>query len=249
MNADKKPKPADFEDRLVMMALMAEDLRASFSSSSNASHNHNDSDSPRGPAVAPTIDIGITKHPYFIDKARAIDESNSYISSDLSKTPVVEQIHLTGFDTLLRIFTPKYYPSHTPPLSALAPFLTRHRLRATIRVDAATPSANLQDAQQSATAGKNADGGDDYATEAGQRAYLARIARGEMERDGLKREWADRVELVVDSSGEADGVSSTKVRDAAKEEQWDEVVELVGHNVAAYVREMALYRPDGEGEK
>ncbi|KIX05060.1 uncharacterized protein Z518_05932 [Rhinocladiella mackenziei CBS 650.93] len=208
INADKTPEPADFEDRLVMMTLMAEQLRSNFSSN----------DPPA--AAPPVIDIGVTKEPYFIDKARSIDESNIYNTpSESGRREVIEQIHLTGFDTLIRIFTPKYYPNYTPPLSALAPFLARHRLRATIRPDPAV----------------------EFSTVEAQKAYFARIAKGEMEGEGLKREWVDRVELVLDETGEAEGVSSTRVREAVKKGDWEVVKELVGEGVQAWIREKGLY--------
>ncbi|KIW31393.1 uncharacterized protein PV07_03045 [Cladophialophora immunda] len=248
VNADKKPKPADFEDRLVMMTLAAEDLRSGFTSESTT---------PETPA--PIIDIGVTKEPYFVDKATAIDASGLYrppgyvppsTPSELGEREdgVVEQIHLTGFDTLLRIFTPKYYPNSHPPLSALEPFLRRHRLRATIRVDANSPSQNLKDAQKtqpdsSLSASSEAP---DLTTIAGQEAYLEGIKNGSLEKDGLKREWAEKVELVVDDSGETEGVSSTKIRNAMKDGDWDEVKGLVGHRVGEWIRHRGLYL---EGEE
>ncbi|KIX95275.1 uncharacterized protein Z520_09192 [Fonsecaea multimorphosa CBS 102226] len=238
VNADKKPKPADFEDRLVMMTLAAEDLRSAFNT------------------PAPIIDIGITKEPYFVDKATAIDASGLYrppghdpSSPTEDDDGVVEQIHLTGFDTLLRIFTPKYYPNSHPPLSALEPFLRRHRLRATIRVDANSPSQNLKDAQKtqpesSLSAGSQAP--PDLTTIAGQEAYLDSIKNGSLEKDGLKREWAERVELVVDDSGETEGVSSTKIRNAMKDGDWDEVKGLVGQKVGEWIRHRGLYLEGGK---
>ncbi|EXJ86256.1 hypothetical protein A1O1_06626 [Capronia coronata CBS 617.96] len=222
VNADKKPKPADFEDRLVMMTLMAEHMRSSFSNSDTGAGTT---------SIAPIIDVGIIKEPYFTDKASCIDESKVYKPSNGG---TVEQIHLTGFDTLIRIFTPKYYPNYTPPLSALAPFLSRHRVRATVRVDTDSPSANLKDAQGESGLG--------FDTVEGQMAYVDRIARGEMEAQGLKREWANRVELVLDDSGEADGVSSTRVREAAKEGRFEEVEMLVGKRVAEWIKARGLYR-------
>ncbi|OCT52212.1 hypothetical protein CLCR_08764 [Cladophialophora carrionii] len=257
VNADKKPKPADFEDRIVMMTLAAQDLRSSFSStggptsssdaaSASASASET-SDSPsntpaRRTVEAPIIDIGITKQPYFVGKASAIRDSNVYENPD-REDGVVEQIHLTGFDTLLRIFTPKYYPKHDPPLSALEPFLQHHRVRATIRVDADSPSANLKDAQKTG-AESGADAGPttpDFGTPEGQVKYLEGIQQGALEKEGMKREWSDRVDLVVDEDGEAQGVSSTKVRDAVKEGNWAQVRELVGPSVGNWIKETSLY--------
>ncbi len=206
------------------MTLMAEELRASFVVQSDATP----------PPPPPVIDIGITKEPYFVDKAASIDSSKVYTSEGGRE---VEQIHLTGFGTLIRIFTPKYYPNHHPPLSALEPFLTRHRIRATVRVDKNTTSANLRD-----TTTTTSSGGSDLSTVEGQKAYLAMLANGGLEQDGMKREWASKVELVVDDSGESEGVSSTRIRDAVKQGRWDEVQGLVGTGVQAWIRERNLYR-------
>ncbi|KIW18610.1 hypothetical protein PV08_02899 [Exophiala spinifera] len=214
VNADKTPEPAAFPDRLVMMTLMAEELRSALSD-------------------PPVVDIGITKKPYFVDKAASIDDSGAYATaSPRDPGDHFEQIHLTGFDTLIRIFTAKYYPDHTPPLSALAPFLTRHRVRATVRVDKDSPSKNVKD-----TTGAD----EDLSSIDGQLAYLKRIADGDMESDGLKREWASRVDLVVDETGETQGVSSTRIRNAAKEGRWSDVNALVGRGVGDWIREDGLY--------
>ncbi|KAK5414759.1 hypothetical protein LTR06_004574 [Exophiala xenobiotica] len=224
VNADKSPEPAAFPDRLVMMTLMAEELRGSFHSSSVSS-----------PGV--DIDIGVTKEPYFIDKATSIDESGVYTTHSPNPEEHFEQIHLTGFDTLVRIFTAKYYPKHKPPLSALEPFLTRHRVRATVRVDEKSPSKNLQ---QTTTAG----GGRDLSSIDGQKAYLKGLGNGDLEAEGMKGEWAERVELVVDETGETEGVSSTKIRNAVKEGKWDDVDGLVGREVGEWVRERGLYKEE-----
>ncbi|ETI21876.1 hypothetical protein G647_05945 [Cladophialophora carrionii CBS 160.54] len=249
VNADKKPKPADFEDRIVMMTLAAQDLRSSFSSTGGPTSD-SDSASASVTVEAPIIDIGITKQPYFVDKASAIRDSNVYENPD-REDGVVEQIHLTGFDTLLRIFTPKYYPKHDPPLSALEPFLQHHRVRATIRVDPDSPSENLKDAQKT-EAGSGAGAAPptrDFGTPEGQLKYLEGIQQGALENEGMKREWSDRVDLVVDEDGEAQGVSSTKVRDAVKEGNWAQVRELVGPSVGDWIKETRLYlEGDGNGK-
>ena len=238
VNADKKPKPADFEDRIAMMALAAEDLRSSFSS-----QPHMDA-STTSQAQPPIIDIGITKLPYFVDKASSIVDSDIYHHPN-REDGVTEQIHLTGFDTLLRIFTPKYYPDHDPPLSALEPFLRHHGVRATIRVDPDSPSENLKDAQKTQSASSQS-GGDaidqpDFTTATGQAKYLEGIKNGSLEKEGMKREWAAKVDLTIDESGDAEGVSSTKVRNAVKEGNWNEVSDLVGLKVSQWIREKGLY--------
>lgn len=122
-NADKPPKPASFEDRLVMMRIFAEDIQAALSQA----RLNNDNNAQRDQQSTPTVDIGVTKLPYFIDKAAAISTSNFYPGS-------LEQILLIGYDTLVRIFDTKYYPpEHT--LQPLCQFFSKHRLRVTFRAD------------------------------------------------------------------------------------------------------------------
>ncbi|OJD23403.1 hypothetical protein ACJ73_05238 [Blastomyces percursus] len=121
-NADKPSKPASFDDRLVMMRVFAEDIQAALTQASISNNN-----AAGGQQNAPTIDIGVTKLPYFVDKATAISTSNFYPGSP-------EQILLTGYDTLVRILDTKYYPpKHT--LQPLSTFFCQHRLRVTFRED------------------------------------------------------------------------------------------------------------------
>ncbi|RVX66377.1 hypothetical protein B0A52_09607 [Exophiala mesophila] len=228
VNADKKPKPADFEDRLVMMTLMAEELH-SIQQPLAESSTYVSSESR-----APIVDIGITKQPYFIDKAKSIEQSHAYSSTSTSTTTTkrvedtpITQVHITGFDTLTRIFAPKYYPEYTPPLSALQPFLSRHRIHATIRVESTSTNDN--------------DVKDEFGTIDSQRAYLDGLARGDLEDQGLKREWAGQVDLVVDESGDAQGVSSTKARECVKEGRKDELSRYVGDGVRTWIVERGLY--------
>lgn len=231
VNADKKPKPADFEDRIVMMSLAAKDLRDSLGE------------------LEPIIDVGITRLPYFVDKASSIDSSKIY-RHPIREDGIAEQVHLTGFDTLLRIFTPKYYPDHDPPLSALEPFLENHKVRATIRVDPDSPSANLKDAQSTRSSNQSAQFAEaDFSTIDGQKQYLQGIKNGSLEKEGMQTRWADQVELVVDESGEAEGVSSTKVRNAVIEKNWEEVRELVGRSVGEYIETQGLYGNEDGGGK
>jgi len=171
--------------------------------------------------IIPPIDIGVTTAPYYTDKSLAISSSPEgkhwYPSSP-------QHIHLIGFDTLTRFFAAKYYQSFNPPLSALEPyFAAGHGLRATLRPD------------------------DAYGSEAEQRAFVQKLADGEMEGEGGKREWAERVEL-VEATPQA-GVSSTVIRKAAKAGEWDIVGELCTEGVAGWVREESLYESDDRGAK
>lgn len=218
VNADKKPKPADFEDRLVMMTLMAEDLRDLFSRQKTSSQS----------PLAPVIDIGITKEPYFIDKATSIAQSNLYTSSSPNPEDEVEQVHITGFDTLTRIFTSRYYPKHNPPLSALEPFMSRHRIHATIRVESSPASDNDLESE--------------FGTVEKQKAYLDGLARGSLEDEGLKREWVGQVQLAVDESGESEGVSSTSARECVKNGENEKLERYVGEGVKEWILDRGLYR-------
>lgn len=160
------------------------------------------------------VDIGVTKLPYFIDKAKAIDESGEYEAG----TP---QVHLTGFDTLIRILDPKYYPpTHT--LEPLEPFLARHRLRVTYRTD------------------------DQWGARAAQDEYLAELGEGKREKEGGKREWVTegRIEMVEGRREGEEVVSSTRVREAVGNGDEALLKKLVTDGVADWILEEGLYRED-----
>jgi nicotinamide-nucleotide adenylyltransferase len=140
----------------------------------------------------------------------------------------VEQVHITGFDTLTRIFTSRYYPKHDPPLSALEPFLSRHRIHATVRVESS--SANDNDLES------------EFGTVEKQKGYLDGLARGSLEDEGLKREWVDQVQLAVDESGEAEGVSSTSARECVKNGENEKLEMYVGEGVKDWILDRGLYR-------
>lgn len=195
-NADKPSKPALFEDRLAMMELFAEDLLTSLRSSLSEDH-------------LPQVDIGVTKKPYFVDKAAEIDAAGVYPTA-------LEQVHLTGHDTLIRIFDPKYYPpTHT--LQPLGPFLSQHRLRVTLRPDG------------------------DWGSAEDQKAFLMSLAQGNKESQGGKREWAQRIEFVEAKDPEDRSVSSTKAREAIRSNtgnlEW-----LVPRRVQEYISIQHPYR-------
>ncbi|KKA21526.1 hypothetical protein T310_4484 [Rasamsonia emersonii CBS 393.64] len=200
-NADKPSKPASFEDRLVMMTLLAQDLRANLQASRQIAQDD-----------LPQIDIGVTKKPYFVDKATAIEASGVYPSS-------LEQIHLTGYDTLIRIFNPKYYPPEYN-LRPLEPFLTRHRLRVMMRPD------------------------DEWGGRKEQEEFLTNLAQGGRESEGAKREWARRIELVEGKKAGEEAVSSTRARQAANSGDERLLLSLVSKNVRDYVVSQGLYKEE-----
>lgn len=165
------------------------------------------------------VDIGVTTVPYYTDKSAAIEAEGAEWYPDKPK-----HTHLVGFDTLTRFFAAKYYPKFDPPFSALNPYFDAgHRLRVTLRPD------------------------DEYGSIEEQRAFVERLGKGEMEKDGGKPEWAEQVELVPPNAKV--GVSSTKVRKAAKRSDWTEVAELCTPGVSEYVRSEKLYEDDDRGAK
>lgn len=193
VNADKAVKPAAFEDRLVMMSIMAQNLHDELAQTTSSE--------------AVPIDIAVTKKPYFMDKAMDIDRSGLFAQD-------AQQVHLVGYDTLVRIFDSKYYPADQK-LSVLRPFLSRHRLRVYYREDG---KVSRQD----------------------QRRYVDGIADGSRAKEGMRSEWAKMVEL-VDDAREVKGISSTKAREAYQRRDMEELRTLLGDQVARYVAENELY--------
>ena len=206
MNADKAPSAASFDQRLTLMCIFASDLVESLNTHSSDASN-----------VA--VDIGLTTVPYYTDKTAAIEAEGTQWYPDRPK-----HIHLVGYDTLTRLFNPKYYQKFDPPFSALDPYFDAgHRFRVTLRPD------------------------DQYGSEDEQRAFLKKIEDGELEKDGGKREWAKLIELVPPNK--VTGVSSTKIRHAANRQDWDQVAKLTTPTVAAWVKHDRLYEEDDRGAK
>ena len=207
-NADKATKPAPFEDRLAMMELFAHDLRTHLS---NIQANMASSEPTEKMIYVPSIDIGVTKKPYFVDKAAEIEACDFY------PTPL-EQVHLTGYDTLIRILNPKYYPPEHN-LEPLIHLFSQHRLRVTLR-----PS-------------------DEWGSKDEQREFVDSIARGDLEKNGVRREWAQRITLVEGRAPGAPSVSSTKARQATQSAVED-LDWLVPENVRQFVLSEKPYSED-----
>ncbi|KAM5434155.1 putative nicotinamide-nucleotide adenylyltransferase [Microsporum canis] len=199
-NADKLPKPALFEHRLAMMRLAAEDIQQSLSQEATRDEGGN--------ICNFVIDIGVTKHPYFMDKAVAITGDGSVYPKE------IEQVHLTGYDTLVRIFEPKYYADGN--LGVLDPFFSLHRLRVTLRTGA------------------------DWGDRSEQMSFLADLARGDMEKLGARRGWASRIEFVESNAIDRAPMSSTAARNAAKDD-FNLLFKLVTPRVYEYIRNQQLY--------
>lgn len=226
-NADKAPSAASFPQRLALMTVFAQDLLHDLTARNEDQagtygdeHNENQSlPGDRQAYVTPTIDIGVTTAPYYTDKSAAIRDEGH---TTYPTDPV--HVHILGYDTLTRILAAKYYAGFTPPLSALAPFFDGgHGLRVTLR-----PS-------------------DEYGSVEEQRRFIEGLAEGRMEHDGADRRWAGQIETV--EAGDGVGVSSTRIRKAAKEGDWKEVEALCTEGVARAIRDEAVYEGDDRGSK
>ena len=158
------------------------------------------------------VDVGVIKTPLYLDKAAVIDQSGEYGTPGAGP----EQVHLTGYDSLIRLLDTKYYPpDHT--LQPLESLFSRHRIRATRRT------------------------GDKWGGREEQDAYLQALADGESESQGARREWATRIDLVDGTSGGEESVSSTKVRDAAKRKDSGALSKLVTDGVKDWILDQELY--------
>lgn len=160
------------------------------------------------------VDVGITKKPYFHDKAIAIEESGFYTDEKTGEQP--QQVHLLGYDSLIRLLDTKYYsPENTlAPLDAL---FARHRLRVTRRTEE----------------------GNKWGTPEEQDRPKEALASGEREKEEGKREWAERIEMV---EGEGEAISSTRVREYASMGDRDNVERLVGRRVQEWIERHKLYK-------
>jgi nicotinamide-nucleotide adenylyltransferase len=197
-NADKAPKPAAFEQRLVMMEIFASSLL------SEAEQRVEGLD----------IDIGVTKLPYFADKAKSIEGSGLYPSS-------TQQVHLLGYDTLTRLLSTKYYPpTHT--LQPLHPFLKKHRLLVTYRADDDWGSRSEQDEYlRDIEKGKREEEG----------AKRVWVSEG-------------KIRMVEGRKEGEEVISSTRVREATKKGDREALEKLVTKGVGEWVLEERLYSGD-----
>ncbi len=164
------------------------------------------------------VDLAVTTMPYFNKKAASIEQSGFYSAGEGGESP--EQTFLAGFDTVIRIFNPKYYTEAvdegtTPMKSALGPFFDCARLRVTMRPD------------------------DEWGSEEEQKAYVKGLREGKLEDVGGDGAWAKRVELVKSDDG--GGVSSSRVR-AMVEAGENRLDELVDEDVKEWIESEGLYR-------
>ncbi|GAP88939.2 putative cytidylyltransferase family protein [Rosellinia necatrix] len=242
-NADKAPRPAALAHRLAMMYAFARALLAARPTTTKTKTTttmggegciaEEGGEGGRGGGGCETVvvDIAVTTEPYFHAKALAIDASGFYAGvvdgGDDDDEAVVsaagpEQVYLAGYDTLVRIFDPKYYPADGGMRAALDPLFACARLRVTMRTD------------------------DAWGDAARQVAYLDELRAGKLEAVGGRKEWVDRIELVEGRKDGEEIISSTKVRDAVRRRDWEALRELVDEGVVNWIRENDLYANDDQ---
>lgn len=235
------PVPASVLDRIAMMVLFAEDLQLLLQSSKSSSRNlqtsHTstlvDSKEEMGKEQEQeselSIDIALTTAPYYTDKSLAISSAEP---PPYPSFPT--HIYLLGYDTLTRFLAPKYYPSFTPPLSALSPFFdSGHKLLVLLR-----PSSSPSKPSSSSVSTDT--------EEEEQRTYITSLSRGSLQTLGFKPHWSKQIDILEGNGvAKASGISSTNIRKAAKDEEWEKVGEMCTEGVAAWIRERGLYGEDG----
>ena len=174
------------------------------------------------------IDIGLTTAPYYTDKSLAIENEDP---TTYPSRPT--HVHLLGYDTLTRFLAPKYYKEYDPPLSAVAPFFeTGHKLLVLLRPDSSSDNAVTGD------------------TEEEQRKYISDLAHGSLAKEGLKPQWASQISILKgERVSEAAGISSTVIRKAAKQHDWNSVSQMCTPGVAEWIKDQGLYESDASGAK
>lgn len=182
------------------------------------------------------VDIGVTKWPYFVDKARAVEGEEMYQIHDGEREGGgTKQVHLIGYDTLTRLLSPKYYPPEHK-LDSLIPFLERHRLEVTYRTGGSWGDRAAQDGFLEGMANGKLLVKDGMAVEGnGEEGSLGGV--------GGRAEWVFRNRIaMVEGRGEGEEVvSSTKVREAVKTGDEEALWRLVTQAVGRFVLERGLY--------
>ncbi|KAI2631764.1 hypothetical protein GGS21DRAFT_160271 [Xylaria nigripes] len=180
-NADKAPKPAAFPQRLAMMYIFAQGILAECA-------RKKDSNVSIG---CEAVDIAVTTEPYFHAKARAI-ATNAFYHDVEDRS---EQVYLTGYDTLIRVFNPKYYPNDSMKV-VLDPFFARARLRVTMRTDDEWGDAAQQISYLDELRAGRAEWVDRIELVRGRKDGEAIISSTKVRDAAQRRDWAVLTELV-----------------------------------------------------
>ncbi|KAK3303952.1 uncharacterized protein B0T15DRAFT_224794 [Chaetomium strumarium] len=236
-NADKGVKPAAFDKRLAMMWAFARDVQHSFRGVHEDEDDGQGLASVGGPPQASAgagetplhVDLALAKMPYFHEKSAALAGLDFYKGTN-DGAGETEQVFLAGYDTLIRIFNPKYYgpqaesatqlasPESSPMWKALGPFFGRAKLRVIMRT------------------------GDEWGNEEQQRAYLEGLLKAEGLGTGLvSKGLGSRIEMVDGRKAGEDVISSTLARAAAKARDGDRLGLMVTAGVRWWIEQEDLY--------
>jgi nicotinamide-nucleotide adenylyltransferase len=222
-NADKGTKPAAFDKRLAMMWAFARNVQHQLQTAPG------NGQAGSGAEVL-SVDLGLATAPYFHEKSAALAESGFY-NGEKNRGGVaeMEQVYLVGYDTLIRIFNPKYYgplestrqvsTAGSPPMQrALGPFFARAKLRVTMRT------------------------GDEWGGADEQTVYLQDLMRAEgLSKVGGSTDWGGRIEMVEEREVGADIISSTYARAAAKDGDSGRLDSMVTPEVRWWIEQGDLY--------
>ncbi len=168
-NADKiHPTPVSFPHRMAMMELMAKELNRTLQTD---------------------VILGLTKHAKFIDKFNALRSWEQNLRS-LALIKNLNYYFLVGYDTLIRIFDPKYYLPKTIGES-LASFMANTNIFVLTRNDGDKEASKYMKEQQQ---------------------YVDNIANGELGPDVPNcKDWASKIQIASNTS-ESLNVSSSGLR-------------------------------------
>lgn len=167
------------------------------------------------PYLPPNTAIGLINEPTFVGKSQTIYtylSSHSSQSSQSTEEVRPELSFVIGTDTLTRFFDPRFY---------------------------------------TATPGGMDEALGRFFEEEGSRVISARrggvherkIEDAVVGRDEVKR-WVDKGKLALAGTGDEEwvGMSSTKIRHAVQEEDWEAVRRLTVPEIADYIKDQGLYR-------
>lgn len=87
----------------------------------------------------------------------------------------------------------------------------------------------------------------EFGTVEEQKRYLQDLKDGAYADAGFEPTWGSMIDMAEADDGV--GVSSTKVRNAAKQQDWEVVEELCTEGVVEWIRDQGLYSEDASGKK
>ncbi|RDI85397.1 hypothetical protein Vi05172_g4746 [Venturia inaequalis] len=169
------------------------------------------------------IDIGLTKEPYYTSKSHAITTA---LPPPYPSNPT--HTHLLGYDTLTRFLSPKYYATHTPPLSALSPFFDAgHKLLVLLRPSSSAPGTSSPQEEKEIQ---------------DQTLYITTLPTPPLKHQGFNPSWSAQIKTLQGPDvKEAAGISSTLIRAAVGDGEWGRVEGMCTPGVAAWIRGEGLY--------